>query len=132
MIPLLALTLSGTVTPSGIQNQVPTEFQGRYTLAVGSCGRSGTPQMIIGGRNIEWFGRDDRVLFSEPIGGGKVHVFLTDSSVARGVKELHFELQGDRADHLLILDHLSDAEDVANRGTTISDKSVVGFFKRCA
>ena len=109
----------------------PTVFRGRYVLAISSCGDAGTRNVVVGERAIEWFGRRDRILFSERISPRDMHLFLERPGSPRGVQELHFALQGGEDRFLLVLDHLSDAEDMMKGGAPIPDKSVVGFYQRC-
>lgn len=114
--------------PAG--TQIPAQFLGRYTDALGSC-ESASAFVHVQPNAIDWFSRTDRVLFIEPISETAIHVFVTAPDATAGVRELHFELQGDGRNHLLVSDHLSAAEDIAQRGSVIPDKSVVGFLQRC-
>ena len=123
----LALAI-GVITPA--ESTIPAPFLGRYTDAYGSCSNAST-FVNVEQSKIEWFGRKDRVIFVERISKTEIHVFITTPETASGVRELHFGLQGDSSDNLLVLDHLSDAEDIARRGSVIPDKSVIGFLQRC-
>jgi hypothetical protein len=109
---------------------IPARFLGRYADAQGSC--SGASAFVnVEPSKIEWFGRRDRVIVVEPISEAAIHVFIAAPDAAGGVTELHFELQGAGPTYLLVLNHLSDAEDLAQRGSVIPDKSVIGFLQRC-
>ena len=109
----------------------PAAFRGGYAFAVSSCDGPGTPDLIIGERTVEWFGRRDRILFSERLSPDAIHFFLDRPGAQPGARELHFALQGNEGSLLLVLDHLSDAEDIIKQGSPIPDKSVIGFYRRC-
>lgn len=114
---------------SAITSTVPKELQGSYADALGSCeaGKS----IYIRENSIEWSGRTDRVIFAERLTPSSAHLFIEKPNAGRGSVELHFEIQGDRSEHMIVIDHLSDAEDIVARGTPIPDKSVMGFYQRC-
>ena len=114
---------------SAITSTVPVELQGTYADALGSC-KSGN-SIYIRQNNIEWSGRTDRVVFAERLTPSSAHLFIERSNAGRGSVELHFEIQGDHSEHMIVIDHLSDAEDIAARGISIPDKSVIGFYQRC-
>lgn len=114
---------------SAITSTVPMELQGTYADALGSC-KSGN-SIYIRENNIEWSGRTDRVVFAERLTPSSAHLFIERSNAGRGSVELHFEIQGDHSEHMIVIDHLSDAEDIAARGRPTPDTSVIGFYQRC-
>lgn len=122
---VLAILLGlGAISPT-----VPEQFRGQYAHALGSC-KSGIA-LIVNESTIDWNGTTDRVLFVERVSTSSAHLFLVQHTAVRGVVELHLELQGDKGDYLIAIDHLSDAEDIATRGPPVADKSTIGFYQRC-
>ena len=117
------------LTLSAITSTVPEEFQGSYADALGSCAAGSL--VHIRESSVEWGGKTDRVIFAEQVSSYSSHLFLKSSDASRGSIELHFEIQSDSSHHLIVIDHLSDAEDIATRGTPTPDKSVIGFYQRC-
>lgn len=116
-------------TLSSITSIVPEQFQGSYADALGYCKLGNS--IYIRENSIEWGGRTDRVIFAERVTASSAHFFLEKPNAGRGIVELHFEIQGDRSEHMIVIDHPSDAEDIAARGMPIPDKSVIGFYQRC-
>ncbi|WP_230772263.1 hypothetical protein [Sphingomonas sp. Leaf4] len=112
-----------------LSSAVPERLQGRYADALGSC-RFGS-SINIRASTVEWNGRVDLVVFAEQLSPSSAHLFIQGSNDTQTIRELHFEAQGENGNHLIVIDHLVDAQDIVRRGGPIPDKSVVGFYQRC-
>ncbi|GAA0731569.1 hypothetical protein [Sphingomonas japonica] len=125
MIHSILLALLG----DNLVSSVPDKFQGRYVAAVGTC--KSAPELHVRENSVDWLGRTDRVILIEDLSASSAHFIITDPKASRGVVELHFELQGEDARHLVVIDHLDEASFRA-RNQLVMDAGIIGFFQRCA
>lgn len=110
---------------------VPPALHGRYALAVDEC--TSAPAIVVDADTIMWFGdREQCVIFVEPVGDQEWHVFLPKSSDSREGAALHFRIEGENREYLLVEDHLIAATDMLTQGSIVLDGSIVGFYKRCS